>query len=393
MALAKIKFLLKVSSCSSESHKFAFFVQPSYNKFLKIKLILKIMYSFIQFAFCDAAMPWQFGFQDPASPIISGIIHLHNNIIFYLILIAFLVCWLLIRAIYLFHSEKNKIANKKFTHSTPLEIVWTITPAFLLLLLAGPSFALLYSIDEVVCPQMSIKVVGHQWYWSYEYSDYFHYVTQKTIAFDSYMLAQDDLVNGGLRLLEVDSRLKLPTQVHIRVLVTSADVLHSWAVPSLGVKIDACPGRLNMVSMYIERSGVFYGQCSEICGVNHGFIPIVVESLPKTEYLEWVIQTLNHDDYRFFNEAEIATINREVEAGKKLTVHEAIVKRFKNYDYSLPAGPHVLGPRPTPLTLEDLVRLRDFYRMWLGDPKDPKNTGLSSESQDKKDVIDPSKKD
>lgn len=322
------------------------------------------MYNLSLFAFCDAAIPWQFGFQDPASPIISGIIHLHNNIIFYLILIAFLVCWLLVRAIYLFHAEKNKIANKKFTHSTPLEIVWTITPALLLLLLAGPSFALLYSIDEVVCPEISIKVIGHQWYWSYEYSDYHHYVTEKSINFDSYILAQDDLANGGLRLLEVDSRLKLPTHTHIRVLVTSADVLHSWAVPSLGVKIDACPGRLNIVSLYIERPGVFYGQCSEICGVNHGFIPIVVESLPHNQYVEWVIQTLHGDEYRFLTPAEIAKFSYEVEHGINLSTHQAFIKRYNAYDYSLPAGPHVLGPRPTPLTDKDIEMLKDFYAVF-----------------------------
>jgi len=243
-------------------------------------------------ACCDAASSWQFGFQDPATPIIAGIIHLHNNIIFYLILIAFLVLWLLGRAIYLFEESRNQKANKSFTHSTSLEIVWTLTPAFLLLLLAGPSFALLYSIDEVVCPEISIKIIGHQWYWSYEYTDCHHYKTGKYLAFDSYMLAQEDIAVGGLRLLEVDSRLKLPTHVHIRVLITSADVLHSWAVPSLGVKIDACPGRLNMVSMYIERPGVFYGQCSEICGVNHGFMPIVVESLAYDEYLKFLYTSL-----------------------------------------------------------------------------------------------------
>lgn len=319
------------------------------------------MYNVLFNASCDAAIPWQFGFQDPASPIISGIIHLHNNIIFYLILIAFLVCWLLLRAIYLFNAEKNKIANKKFTHSTPLEIVWTITPAFLLLLLAGPSFALLYSIDEVVCPEISIKVIGHQWYWSYEYSDYHHYVTEKSISFDSYILAQDDLANGGLRLLEVDSRLKLPTHTHIRVLVTSADVLHSWAVPSLGVKIDACPGRLNIVSLYIERPGVFYGQCSEICGVNHGFIPIVVESISHSCYVDWVIQTLNSDEYRFLTPTEIAKFSYEVKHGINISTHEAFIKRFNNYDYSLPAGPHVLGPRSTPLTDKDLETVENFF--------------------------------
>jgi cytochrome c oxidase subunit 2 len=292
-----------------------------------------------------------------------------------------------VRAVYLFEAEKNKIANKKFTHSTPLEIVWTITPAFLLLLLAGPSFALLYSMDEVVCPEISIKVIGHQWYWSYEYTDNCHYVTEKYIMFDSYILAQDDLINGGLRLLEVDSRLKLPTHTHIRVLVTSADVLHSWAVPSLGVKIDACPGRLNMVSLYIERPGVFYGQCSEICGVNHGFIPIVVESMDKSHYTEWLIHTLHGDEYRFFNSSELAVIDYEVEHGINLEKHYDMALRYKSHDYSLPAGPHDLGPREPPMTKKQWENIRDFYRIWYGDPKDSDSDESSIETKTKKDSI------
>ena len=241
---------------------------------------------------CDSAKPWQFGFQDPATPIIQGIIHLHNNIIFYLVIIGFFVCWLLFRAIYLFHEEKNKYSYKDFTHSTPLEIGWTLTPALLLLLLAGPSFSLLYAIDEVANPEMTIKVVGHQWYWSYEYTDATN-ADGENIMFDSYILNSDDSSLGILRLLEVDNRLVLPTNTHIRVCITSADVLHSWAVPSLGVKIDACPGRLNIVSIYIDRVGVFYGQCSEICGVNHGFMPIVVHTILPESYLSFVESKLS----------------------------------------------------------------------------------------------------
>lgn len=242
-------------------------------------------------AFLDAATPWQLGFQDPATPIIIGIIHFHNHLIFFLVIIGTFVFWLLYKALVLFKEDPTREASK-FTHSTPLEVVWTITPALLLLLIAGPSFALLYSIDEVIAPHMSLKVIGHQWYWSYEYSDYQEPVTGESIKFDSYIVAEDDLSLGGLRLLEVDNRVKLPINVHIRVLVSSADVLHSWAVPSLGIKIDACPGRLNQVSLFLMRKGVFYGQCSEICGVNHAFIPIVVEGLTEESYLNWVKSSL-----------------------------------------------------------------------------------------------------
>jgi len=248
------------------------------------------MINFYNIAYCDAPLPWQIGFQDPATPIIIGIIHFHNHLIFFLVLIGTFVVWILYRAYALFANNNGKAS--KFTHSTPLEIVWTITPAILLLFIAGPSFALLYSIDEVVAPNMSLKVIGHQWYWSYEYGDFIDTNTGKGITFDSYIVAEDDLSLGGLRLLEVDHRVKLPTNIHIRVLVSSADVLHSWAVPSLGIKIDACPGRLNQVSLYLLRKGVFYGQCSEICGVNHGFMPIVVESLDKDTYIKWVLNTL-----------------------------------------------------------------------------------------------------
>jgi cytochrome c oxidase subunit 2 len=249
------------------------------------------MKNLFNYAFLDAARPWQLGFQDPATPIIIGIIDFHNHLIFFLVVIGTFVCWLIYKALVLFKEDPSRPASK-FTHSTPLEIVWTITPAIVLFSIAGPSFALLYSIDEVIAPHISLKVIGHQWYWTYEYSDYVNAKTGNSIKFDSYIVAEDDLSLGGLRLLEVDHRVKLPTKVHIRVLVSAADVLHSWAVPSLGIKIDACPGRLNQVSLYLLRQGVFYGQCSEICGVNHGFIPIVVESLSESSYLDWVKSNL-----------------------------------------------------------------------------------------------------
>ena len=236
----------------------------------------------------DAATPWIIGFQDPATPVIIGIIHFHNYLIFYLVAIGVFVSWLLCRALILFTSNVIPIYKSTFTHCIPLEVAWTIAPICLLLVIAGPSFALLYSIDEVIAPNITLKVMGHQWYWSYEYSDKANIPVHQSLRFDSYIVAEEDLVLGGLRLLEVDNRVKLPTMVHIRVLVSAADVLHSWAVPSLGIKIDACPGRLNQVSLFLLRSGVFYGQCSEICGVNHGFIPIVVDSIDEVSYKSWI---------------------------------------------------------------------------------------------------------
>jgi len=161
------------------------------------------------------------------------------------------------------------------------------------IIIAVPSFNLLYSLDETIDPAVTLKVVGHQWYWSYEYSDYATLEGGDSLNFDSYMLPEDDLTQGSFRLLEVDHRVTLPVNSHIRVLVTAADVLHSWAVPSFGIKVDACPGRLNQVSLYIKREGVYYGQCSEICGVNHGFMPIVVKGVSVDDYISWIATKLD----------------------------------------------------------------------------------------------------
>src|SRR5690606_7659640 len=139
------------------------------------------------------------------------------------------------------------------------------------------------------------KIVGHQWYWTYEYGDY-ETVAGEAVGFDSYMLPDDELTVGQLRLLEVDNRLVLPIDTHIRRIITAADVLHSWTVPSFGLKLDACPGRLNQVSLFITRPGTFYGQCSEICGVNHAFMPIAVDVLDYSDYVNWVLSRCNPDN-------------------------------------------------------------------------------------------------
>nr|YP_007890606.1 cytochrome c oxidase subunit II [Histiona aroides]AGH24100.1 cytochrome c oxidase subunit 2 [Histiona aroides] len=235
--------------------------------------------------YADAIEKWQFDFQDPASPIMEGIINLHHDLMFFLVIIAVFVLWVLLRTVYLFDRSRGHEPSK-VVHGTVLEIVWTIVPSFILLAVAIPSFALLYAIDEASDPAITIKVIGHQWYWVYEYSDYT--VDSSSLAFESFMVPEADLKLGQLRLLEVDNRIVVPTNTHIRFLITSADVLHSWAVPSLGVKVDAMPGRLNQATVFIKRDGVYYGQCSEICGVNHAFMPIVVESVPLDEYVSWV---------------------------------------------------------------------------------------------------------
>lgn len=238
---------------------------------------------------------YQIGFQLPASPVMEGIINFHHDLFFFLTAILFFVFYLFARCIILFNTDVNK-KPVVVVHAPVLEIIWTLIPAIILVFVAIPSFSLLYSMDEIIEPLLTVKVIGHQWYWSYEFLDpnilfklYFETVGGEensfepltvTCAFDSYMLTNDQLTKqNSLRLLEVDNKLYLPIETNVRVLVTSSDVLHSWAIPALGLKLDACPGRLNQTSLYIKRPGTFYGQCSEICGVNHGFMPIAVVGL------------------------------------------------------------------------------------------------------------------
>jgi cytochrome c oxidase subunit 2 len=240
---------------------------------------LKFFYSY-----CDSAEPWQVNIQDPATPIAEGMFFFHNYLMFFLIAIGVFVLWMLCCSIY--YSSEKQI---KFSNSNVLEIVWTIITAVILLLIAIPSFTLLYSLDELSNPVITLKVVGHQWYWSYEYSDHLVSTNESmNINFDSYMVQNNDLSFGALRLLEVDNRIVLPVKTHIRLLVSSSDVLHSWAIPSFGIKIDACPGRLSQGSLFIKREGVYYGQCSEICGINHGFMPIVIKAISPQKFISWV---------------------------------------------------------------------------------------------------------
>lgn len=431
--------------------------------------------------FLDSPINWQYSFQNPATPVMEGIIWLHNYIMVFLIIVVVVVFWFLCRSIYLFRDKTVISYNfdsettinayeqeaMEFNHDPVIETVWTVAPALILISIAIPSFSMLYSMDEMISPTITLKIIGHQWYWSYEFDNIFridnlfdyvrrsnhrylddpdrssikyfggkgnknrayrvmdalyesknnvydgrqdaklihliyylsHYVskdahirwywvgrkgityevtiprfqnhplsvyakihrsivygvmtrfkpdvykyfntTYKSIIhsllplpaeqlsqkhlrlirvnlmsvfasisydtrilnsvkwrvgglhFDSYMVNTNDLKPGNLRLLEVDNRLILPTLTNIRLLITSADVIHSWAVPSFGIKIDAIPGRLNQVPIYIKREGYFYGQCSELCGVNHGFMPIVVQAVDYNTFIKWIRMNTN----------------------------------------------------------------------------------------------------
>nr|WRK84410.1 Cox2 [Phylloglossum drummondii] len=254
-------------------------------------MILRNIWLFVPIAYRDAAEPWQLGFQDAATPMMQGIIDLHHDIFFSLMIILIFVLWMLVRALWHFHYERNPIPER-IVHGTTIEIIWTIFPSIILMFIAIPSFALLYSMDEVVDPAITIKAIGHQWYWTYEYSDY-NRSDEQSLTSDSYMIPEDDSELGQSRLLEVDNRMVVPAKTHLRLIITSADVLHSWAVPSLGVKCDAVPGRSNQTSIFIKREGVYYGQCSEICGTNHAFMPIVVEAVSLDAYASRVSHKLD----------------------------------------------------------------------------------------------------
>nr|YP_009059081.1 cytochrome c oxidase subunit II [Heteromycteris japonicus]AFC77834.1 cytochrome oxidase subunit 2 [Heteromycteris japonicus] len=217
----------------------------------------------------------QLGFQDAASPLMEELLHFHDHALMIVYLISTMVFYIIITTV------STTLTDILILDSQDLEIVWTVLPALILILIALPSLRILYLMDEIDNPHLTVKAIGHQWYWSYEYTDY------EDIAFDSYMVPTQDLTPGQFRLLEADHRMIVPLESPVRVLVSAEDVLHSWAVPALGVKVDAVPGRLNQATLMTNRPGVFYGQCSEICGANHSFMPIVIESVPLEHFENW----------------------------------------------------------------------------------------------------------
>nr|ADR10215.1 cytochrome oxidase subunit II [Ctenomys goodfellowi] len=226
------------------------------------------------------AYPYELGFQDATSPIMEELLQFHDHALMIVFLISTLVLYLI-----------SLMLTTKLTHTSTMdaqevETIWTILPAIILIMIALPSLRILYMMDEVNNPLLTVKTMGHQWYWSYEYTDY------DELNFDSYMIPTTELKPGELRLLEVDNRVVLPMELPVRMLISSEDVLHSWAVPSLGLKTDAIPGRLNQTILTSMRPGLFYGQCSEICGSNHSFMPIVIEMVPLKTFENWCTSML-----------------------------------------------------------------------------------------------------
>nr|QLC45459.1 cytochrome c oxidase subunit 2 [Leptopanorpa nematogaster] len=216
------------------------------------------------------------GLQDSASPLMEQLTFFHDHTMLIVIMITILVGYMMSSLFF------NNYTNRYLLESQGIEVVWTILPAITLIFIALPSLRLLYLLDEIKDPALTLKTIGHQWYWSYEYSDFI------SLEFDSYMVPTDSLDLDEFRLLDVDNRTVIPMNTQIRMLVSAADVLHSWTVPALGIKIDATPGRLNQTSFLINRPGLFFGQCSEICGSHHSFMPIVIESVPTNTFIKWI---------------------------------------------------------------------------------------------------------
>nr|AWV83317.1 cytochrome oxidase subunit II [Meimuna oshimensis] len=215
--------------------------------------------------------------QDSMSPLMEQLMFFHDHTLVVLIIITIIVSYMM------FSLFINKMINRFLLENQLIEFIWTFLPALMLVFIALPSLRLLYMMDEINYPLLTLKIIGHQWYWSYEYSDFIN------IEFDSYMKSSFDLMENEFRLLDVDNRIILPYNVQTRLLISSFDVIHSWAMPSMGLKVDAVPGRLNQISILINRPGLSFGQCSEICGANHSFMPIVIESVNIKSFINWLI--------------------------------------------------------------------------------------------------------
>lgn len=270
---------------------------------LLIRVFCFIAFFASSIAYADKPFQWQLNFQTPASPVMEQLFALHNYLLVIITIIVVLVMILLGYTCWRF-SEKNNPIPSKTSHNVKLEIAWTILPFIILMTIAVPSFKALYYMERT--PEdtaFTVKIVGHQWYWRYIYPDH------DNLEFESYMLKDKDLKAGQLRLLEVDNRVVIPVNKNIRFLITSGDVIHSWAVPSLGIKTDSVPGRINETWVKVNKTGVYYGQCSELCGVLHGFMPIALEVVTEEEFAEWLNTAKQKFAYNYARQPMLAYNN------------------------------------------------------------------------------------
>ncbi len=234
-----------------------------------------------QIVLADQPKDWQLGFQNPASDGMRDIVNFHNNLLLPIIIaISVFVLFLMLYACVRFRASANPNPSKR-THNVTVEILWTLIPCLILIVMAVPSFKILYKQDTIPKADLTIKAVGYQWYWGYEYPD-------ENIIFDSYMIEEKDLRADQPRLLSVDNEVVVPVNKVVKVLITANDVLHAWALPAFGVKRDAVPGRINETWFKAEKEGTYYGQCSELCGIKHAFMPITVKVVSDEDYEEWL---------------------------------------------------------------------------------------------------------
>jgi cytochrome c oxidase subunit II len=232
-------------------------------------------------AWAEGPRPWELGMQPPATPVKDRLSAFHDELLVIIFLISIFVMGLLVYCIMRFRHDRHPVPTRT-SHNTVIEMLWTVVPVLILVIIAIPSFKLMYYMDRVPNPDMTIKVTGHQWYWTYEYPD------QDGLSFDSNLIPDADLKPGQKRLLDVDNPLVVPIDTVIRVYVTGTDVIHSWFVPSFGVQQYAIVGRLNETWMKVEQDGVYYGQCNQICGINHAFMPIKIQAVPKEDFRNWL---------------------------------------------------------------------------------------------------------
>jgi len=286
---------------------------------MKFKLLLLTLFaSLTSFTgIANAAKPeeWGLNFQDAASPMAERIHDFHDMMLWIIIAIALFVLVLLIWVIIRYNHKANP-EPKQFTHHVMLEVLWTLVPIIILIFIAVPSFRVLYYNDRTETPEMTLKIIGYQWYWGYEYPDH------GNIGFESLMVPDDEIAEGQTRLLSTDTQVVLPIDTDIQLLISAADVLHSWTVPAFGVKMDAIPGRWNEAWVNISKPGVYYGQCSELCGKDHAYMPIEIKAVSKEDYKAWALsQGASEEDFAI---EEVAALEEQVET------LEAEVKTLEN---------------------------------------------------------------
>ena len=252
-----------------------------------MKSLFTVIFTFFSSNLFAVAKDWQFGFQNPATDLMQEVVSLHNGILIVMTVVTLFVLFLLFYVSYRFSEKRNPVPSTT-THNTVIEVLWTAIPIVILVVIAIPSFKLLYQQEKSDSYDMTVKVIGHQWYWEYEYPDHGDFY------FESYMIQDEDLQKDDIRLLTVDNPLVLPANKNIQILITAGDVLHSFAMPSMGIKTDAVPGRLNETWINVKEPGIYRGQCSEICGSGHGFMPVVIKVLPENEFMAWANEAKNN---------------------------------------------------------------------------------------------------